>query len=243
MLTTKITIKEAQDLIKKEIDWCESPEAQAVTTSEQYKRGFVAGLNQSLLLLESFCEDEYAENIEAVAQSALRKERVKQIRKWERRTGKSMIDTIINMPTSEAEEEMESVRDTILRGVCPSCTARMEIELTNGVCPQCHTDWLSLMADQQHFTCYEPACDLQTDDRYAAFIGTYKDAEDAGWAWKWYYKWHYWFRDDVCPECAKSSQSHGHEQKPNEIEIYGDDEDDDCGTLEFIASHYPFSKK
>jgi len=62
-MTTRITVKEGQEIIKKEIEWCESPEAQAVDTSDDYKAGFVAGLNQAIFLLDSFRADEYAERI------------------------------------------------------------------------------------------------------------------------------------------------------------------------------------
>lgn len=38
---------------------------------------------------------------------------------------------------------------------CPSCTWRMEIELVNGVCPQCGVNWHELQAAKQsvHLTC------------------------------------------------------------------------------------------
>ena len=34
------------------------------------------------------------------------------------------------------------IDDLINRGICPSCTWRCEIELENGVCPQCGINWL-----------------------------------------------------------------------------------------------------
>lgn len=46
-----MTIKESVALLKKEIDWCNSNKDKTKNPSEEYKRGFIQGLEQAILLL------------------------------------------------------------------------------------------------------------------------------------------------------------------------------------------------
>lgn len=56
-------------------------------------------------------------------------------------TTKATEEQLRREPNDKGASTMDEIAETIKRGVCPSCTWRMDIELVDGICPQCGIDW------------------------------------------------------------------------------------------------------